>query len=133
AALEWRAERGDVASLLTASALLKDAELGAAAEDVLRQLVSAVDRRISFLAQAQLWRKRLVDGGEFIPEELERWQSRIDGMPAELRGGPWYLLGQARRQRREHDRAATALLWLPLVYDDDHHLAARACFDAADS
>jgi hypothetical protein len=30
------------------------------------------------------------------------------------------------------ERSANALLWLPLVYDTDRQLAARACFQAAE-
>ena len=54
-------------------------------------------------------------------------------MPAEFRGGPYYVLGQAYRQLGEHDRAAAALLWLPCVYSENHVLAARACLEAAES
>ena len=51
----------------------------------------------------------------------------------DLRGGPWYVLGQGRLRLREYEPAATALLRLPLVHDADHFLAARACLEAADA
>ena len=54
-------------------------------------------------------------------------------MPEDLRGGPYYVLGRAHFQRREYGPAAAALLWLPFVYYEDHHLAARACLEAADA
>jgi len=36
-------------------------------------------------------------------------------------------------RRREYERAATALLWVPLVYDHNHLLSSRACLEAADA
>jgi TolA-binding protein len=65
--------------------------------------------------------------------ELTRWDTRIQEMPSKLRGGPSYLLGRGWAMRREHDRAATALLWTALMDDHDARLAARAGVEAAES
>lgn len=44
-----------------------------------------------------------------------------------------YLIGRAHSLRHEHDRAAIAFLWVPLVYGEDELLSARAMLDAADA
>jgi len=49
-----------------------------------------------------------------------------------LRAGGYYVLGQTFRRQQQPERAAAILLWLPLVYDSDRYLAARACFEAAE-
>ena len=64
--------------------------------------------------------------------ELNRWESTIEDLPEELRSGGYFVLGQAFRRQQEPERAANALLWLPMVFDADRHLAAQACFDAAE-
>ena len=54
-------------------------------------------------------------------------------MPAGLRAGPMYLLGRAASLASDSEQAAADWLWLPLVYNDDEYLAARACLEAADA
>ena len=49
------------------------------------------------------------------------------------RAGPWFLLGRAYESRLEHERAAIAFLWLPLVHADDEFLAGEASLLAAKS
>jgi len=123
---------GQVGRLWGASVLLLIAEQTDAAQAVLKRLSVSADRRIRDLARAQQWRLRL-RAGNIAGEELALWRNHIESMPQSLRGGPYFLLGTARFRRQEFDRAAIAFLWLPLVYDHDHHLAARACLDAGDS
>ena len=131
AALGWKAEAGDVPQLLAAAALLLHPAHGPSAEETLRELATSTDESIRELAWAQLWRLRL-QAGDIGPEELKRWQARTEQMPGDLRGGPWFLIGQAHMARGANDRAATALLWLPLVHNEDHSLASRAGLQAAD-
>jgi len=128
----WLSDSDATARLLGASFLLKHGEYGVVAEAELKQLSADIDRRVHRLARAQLWRVRLVSEN-FNNLEPARWKNRIESMPAELRGGPYYILGRAYRQLGEHDRAAAAFLWLPCVYSQNHNLAARACLEAADS
>ncbi|HUG91707.1 MAG TPA: hypothetical protein VML55_12785, partial [Planctomycetaceae bacterium] len=133
AARGWLVHASPVARMIGASVLLTTPRDGGVAEAELRKLLgSGTDYRLHLLGQAQLWRLRL-GANDLGREELSRWQSRIDALPAALQGGPYYVLGQARLRVREHDRAASALLRLPLVHDADHFLAARACLEAADA
>ena len=85
------------------------------------------------MAQMQLWRLRLKKNAPVDVDEIERWQQLVEQLPIELRGGSYFVIGQAWKQRQEFDQAARAFLWLPLVYDTDRWLSARACFEAADS
>ena len=133
AARGWLVQPSPVAQLLGASALLTTPAHGAAAETKLRELLSSgTDYHFHLLAQAQLWRLRL-NAGDLGRQELARWQARIESLPDDLQGGPWYVLGRGRLRLREYDRAAAALLRLPIVHHADHFLAARACLEAADA
>ena len=133
----WLSQSDEVARLIGASHLLGENVDAAAvvqgapsAEHELNRLASSTDLRVRSLARAQLWRKNL--RARQVPrEEIERWESRIEDMPDRLRGGPWYVVGQGYLVRRENQRAAAALLWLPLVFDHDATLAGSACFQAA--
>ena len=128
----WIAQDNEVARLIGASLLLNDQRYGEAAESELRLLAASSDPRVRYLARAQAWRPQLraTDISHLV---LARWESRIKIMPEDLRGGPYFLLGRGHLLRRENERAATAFLWVPLVYDFDHQLAARACLQAADA
>jgi len=131
-AVGWISLGNEMSQLLGASHLLNDASKALLAERELRDLATSTNRQIRLLARAQLWRLRLREGN-VSPAELRRWQSRIADLPEGIRGGPYYLLGRGHLSRKEYDRAAMALLWVPLVYDHDVFLAARACLEAADS
>ncbi|MEI8379281.1 MAG: hypothetical protein WCJ09_04075 [Planctomycetota bacterium] len=127
----WITEKSLVAQLIGASHLLFDRESNDQAETVLRRLARESNIRLQRLAQMQLWRVRSVSGTA-TPSELLRWESAIDDLPEELRAGGYYVLGQTFRRQQQPERAAATLLWLPLVYDSDRHLAARACLEAAE-
>ncbi len=127
----WLADKSPVSQLIGASHLLFDRELNDQAEKILRQLARDVNIKVQRLAQMQLWRVRSL-GGAATPNELGRWEAAIDELPEELRVGGYYVLGQTFRRQHQPERAAAMLLWLPLVYDADRYLAARACFDAAE-
>ena len=122
----------DAARLLGASLLLEDSQLGESVQQELAALQRSSDERVRQLAQAQSWRLKLrtLEASDL---ELQRWDDRIQKMPTSFRAGPSYLLGRGWAMRREHDRAATALLWLPLMDDTDPRLAARAGYEAAES
>jgi hypothetical protein len=131
-AVTWLSEDSDAMHLIGASILLGDGKYGSVAESQLRELSSNPDRRIRGLARAQLWRVRL-NNGKVGSLELQRWEDQVKSLPSQLRGGPYYLLGRGLLQRHENERAAMALLWVPLVYDHNPRLAARACFEAAEA
>lgn len=121
----------DAAKLLAASCLLFDPLKGNDAAETLGRLATSIDSRIYPLARAQLWRRQLKKGN-VAEGEIARWEDRLDEIPEPLRGGAWWLVGQAWADRGSAERAATALLWLPLVYDADARLAAEATVNAAD-
>jgi tetratricopeptide (TPR) repeat protein len=131
-ARDWLKQDSDAARLLGASLLLDDATNGDSAAQELQALQRSTDDRVRSLAQTQSWRLKLraLEVGDL---ELNRWEDRIHEMPASLRGGPSYLLGRGWTMRRDHDRAATALLWTSLMSDSDARLAARAGVEAAES
>jgi len=128
----WLVGAGAVARLIAASQLLNDPLWGKPAENALAQLTANADTRISGLAEVQLWRKRLARRAPG-PNELAVWKKQIERLPDKLRGGPYYVLGRAHLLRNEHEQAAAAFLWLPLVYTTDRELAARGCLEAADA
>lgn len=127
----WLAARSPVSKLFGASHLLTDPASMNEAEAALRSLARESNVRVQRLAQMQLWRQRMKTGAA-TPAELSRWEAAVEELPPELRAGGYFVLGQAYRKQQEPERAAAALLWLPLVYDSDRHLAARACFHAAE-
>jgi tetratricopeptide (TPR) repeat protein len=110
--------------------LLLDQQLGKSAGEKLDRLVRSPDRSVQSFARAQAWRLRLV-AGDMTPNELLNWREHVERMPEPLRGGPTYLIGRAASGRSDLEQAAADWLWLPLVYDDDEPLAARACYEAA--
>lgn len=132
AARVWLSESSDAARLMAASVLLRDRRFSDRAHRILDKLAVVADERVRVLARAQLWRRRLL-ANDLSAGEVFRWQKRTEAMPEELRGGPYYVVGRGYWQRRDYERAAAAFLWLPLIYADDHHLAARACLEAGDA
>lgn len=129
---EWLKHESDAARLLGSSLLLDDNSTSDMAAQELQALQRSTNERVRWLAQAQSWRLKL-RALEISELELNRWDARIHEMPATLRGGPSYLLGRGWAMRREHDRAATSLLWTALMDDGDIRLSARAGVEAAES
>jgi signal peptidase II len=119
--------------LIGASWLLTVSDGVIEAEQTLKRLTRESDVRIQRLAQMQLWRLKLKRENRVDADEIARWAQFVEGLPVELRGGPYFVIGQAWQYRQEFDRAAQAFLWLPLVYDSDRWLSSRACFEAAES
>ena len=126
----WAEARRDApaAVLLSASYLLSGADL-AESRRKLENLTTHPDQGISGLARAQLWRLEI---GQAKGEELRRWRRFVEQMPTDLRGGPYFVIGEACQAAGERVDAAMAFLWLPLVYKNDEQLAAEAGFRAAE-
>lgn len=122
-----------LSKLIGASWLLSLPDSTTECEQILRKLTREPDVRIQRLAQMQLWRMKFQRSDQIDANEIEHWEHFIDDLPVELRGGAYFLIGQAWKQRKEHERAARAYLWLPLVFDADRWLSARACYEAAGS
>lgn len=124
------AARPEAARLLGASILLVDAAHSPAARRALDDLARSPEPCVSSLARAQLWRLRLA-AGDFTSNQMQSWRGQIETMPRAARAGPMYTLGRAAALRSDLEQAAADWLWLPLVYDEDEPLAARACVEAA--
>ncbi len=52
-------------------------------------------------------------------------------MPAQVRAGPYFVLGRMHQHRSDYERALAAFLWLPTVYSENESLTSRACLEAA--
>lgn len=128
----WVDDSNTAVQLLGASILVSDARFRNLGEGTLVRLMRASPEWVRDLARMQRWRKRLRQG-DFQASTLVDWQAQIDRLDDSMRGGPYFLIGRGHLLRRESEQAAAAFLWLPLVYDHDHHLAARACLNAADA
>lgn len=125
----WLAGASEPGRLIGASLLYTDPESGRDARAILKKLASSADPRIQPLAQMQAWREEAL-GGKPGKLQTAQWQRRIDELSEDLRAGPNYLLGRAYAARHDYELAAATLLWLPLVDDHDHRLAARALLEA---
>jgi tetratricopeptide (TPR) repeat protein len=113
------------ATLLGASHLMSTARPQAL--DCLKQLATSSDSRIAQLAIAQSWRAAVVTAGE---DEVAGWERAIERMPEGLRAGPYYVLGSALLRQQRWERAALALMRVPILYPVDQSLAARCLLDA---
>lgn len=132
AARNWLTSRMEGVRLMGASVLLLDANFGTAARTEVDRLSKSLDVNVQALARAQTWRLKLIEG-EPSAFELSLWRQRVEGMSPQLRAGPMYLLGRAAALASDSEQAAADWLWLPLVYQEDESLAARACLEAADA
>jgi tetratricopeptide (TPR) repeat protein len=123
-------ERRDVpaAVLLGASYLLTSTGDSQSAAQALQALAKNVDPQIAELAEAQLWR---LDLQRVTAEGVERWQERLKGFPEPIQAGPTFVIGEALARIGEHDRAALAYLRVPVLHQENRHLAARAIVSAA--
>jgi hypothetical protein len=95
---------------------------------VLRELTRSEVVAIAFLAEAQLWRTQVVMAQ---PRDATQWEARIQRMPAAIRGGPYFVLGQLCAQHGRHDDAALAYLKPAILYSRQDGLAAESLLAAA--
>jgi tetratricopeptide (TPR) repeat protein len=131
---EWIGPKAtSLSRLIGASWLLSVADANMEAQTALKKLARDPDVRIQRLAQMQLWRMKLKVSSQLDPDEITGWEKFVEDLPVELRGGAYFVIGKAWKQRKEHEKGARAFLWLPLVYDADRWLSSRACFEAAES
>lgn len=116
-----------VARLVGASWSLSSANRGEALR-TLQSLARDTDARVVFLAEAQIWRTRVATADE---QEQERWQQRIQDMPAALRGGPLFVLGKALSRRKLPEQAALTFMKTALLYPAERDLSCHALLAAA--
>lgn len=119
----WSADAtSNVAALLGASFLMATSDRSTAMKR-LRELALDGDQRVALLAEAQLWRSAAVTADN---SAVESWERLLDKLPEALRAGPALVVGRAWAQRNEPERAALLLLRVPILYHDQHRLAAEA-------
>ena len=123
---QWLREATAVSRLIGSSWMLAMAER-ASAIDNLESLAASEDLRIAFLAEAQLWRIKLVTASR---EEVSGWERRIHMMPDSLRAGPYFLLGQGLARHNDPLGAALAFLRIPILHPNRQALVPDALWRA---
>lgn len=113
--------------LLGASYLLTGPH-GSQAAAVLEQLRLAPDKMIAVLAFAQLWRRTWATARV---EDLSQWESSLDGLPGELKAGPYYVLGTAWAFQSQREKALLCFLRPPYLWPENRRVAARCLWEAA--
>jgi len=113
-----------------ASVLLEEPSFGALAQAEMGKLKRSTDPRVAYLAAAQLWRLSIAQR-DVSAFGIERWRKEIQGLPAELRGGPYFLLGRGLQLKLLREDAALTMLRVPILFDHDRELAALASLEAA--
>jgi tetratricopeptide (TPR) repeat protein len=128
-AAAWLNSKAPPAQVLGASWLLGGPQRSAAIT-VLEGLASnkAADPRVRSLAQIQLWRTKLVSAKL---EEVQRWQTAVEQMPAEVRAGGYFVVGEGLARLDKPEGAALAFLRIPLVHKEQRMMAADALLAAA--
>lgn len=124
-------EKSLARQLVAASVLLGDESTRQVAEAALRSLRRSGRGNVGVLAELQLWRLRLLEGG---PEalEAESWQRRAEELRGVERGVAELQIGRALVRLSEDDRAAVSLLWMPLTAPLDPWHCRRALRDAVE-
>ncbi len=125
-AAAWLDDGDQPAAVLIGASQLLMTDQRAAAVGALKGLLSEPDRRIAWLAFAQLWR---AGSANATPEQWTNFAEKIDAADESLRAGAYYVLGSAR-QGQDPEAAALALLRVPLLYPREYDLSARALLDA---
>ncbi len=101
--------------LVAASALLQDAAHESAAAGVLQSLRTGPRASLQELAEAQLWRLRLLHPEAIRASETALWMQRVRDFDKRQRSGPEFVIGRALLAVHDYDNASTSLLWMPLV------------------
>jgi tetratricopeptide (TPR) repeat protein len=121
-------QENPVAALLGASWLLSSAQR-AKAISVLQRLAAESPTPVVWLAETQLWRTKVVTARS---DELPGWQKLINSLPDSLRAGPYFVLGRALAQQKDHEQAALAFMRIPILFEQDRDLAAEALLHAGE-
>jgi TolA-binding protein len=126
----WTRDADEIMKLIGASILLNVPTEEKDAEQILRDLSRSIDDNVRMLATWQMRRSR-IRLNEIGGSDITSWESRIPRLKPTLRSGPYFLLGQAHLLRKQYELAAGVFLKLPIVYDSNHPITARACLEAA--
>lgn len=99
------------------------------ARRILEQLAESSSPLIGPLATWQLRRLELV---QVRPEQLGQWRQELERLPGRLRGGPYFIMGQAYARKGEPMDSVMAFLRVAFLYNHDPLLAAESLFMAAE-
>jgi tetratricopeptide (TPR) repeat protein len=124
----WMQDKNSSAARLIGASWSLTLSRRAEAIKVLREFVSDADPRIVFLAEAQLWRTQVATSR---PDDLSRWETRIEKMPIEIRGGPHYVLGLALSRHAMHEQAALHFMRTVILYPSQRDLIPASLLAAA--
>jgi len=116
-----------VEELIAASWLLASTADRTRALEHLRKLAAGPDARVAGLAIAQRWRTEVATA---TAEDVARWEEQLIQLPASLRGGPYYLLGQVLARLGNHQESAIAFMRIPILFFGQRSLAADALWAA---
>ncbi len=126
AATGWFSTTDSPVAVLMGASYLLGTPQGPAALERLKRMTTDRDRRLAWLAQAQVWRATAFQASE---EQLLGYLQAIDDCPEPLRAGPYFVVGGALAKSRPKE-AALALLRLPIVYPRERQLASAALLAA---
>jgi signal peptidase II len=124
----WLREEGMPAAVLLGASHLLQTEHGTTAVAKLQALAKSGDENVACLARAQAWRPTVISAQA---SQVQRWREMLEDMPAALRAGPYFVVGQGWARCQEWEKAALALTRIPVLYPKHRELAAQALFDAA--
>ena len=127
AAQGWLREEAMPAAVLLGASYLLHTQHASTALAKLQVLSKLGDENVASLARAQAWRPTIISARV---SQVDRWQRMVEEMPAKLRAGPYYVVGQGWSRAQEWEKAALALARIPILYPNHRELAARALFDA---
>ena len=117
--------------LTTASVLLDDPQQQTAAAETLTRLRVNSQPHIQELAEAQLWRLRLLHPEMLKKIDTELWSDRVREFGRSIRSGPEFVLGRALMLQHNYDAAAMHLMWPSSVGTADRQLIKISLTEAA--
>ena len=95
---------------------------------VLKDLAGNGNASIAALAKSQLWRTESVSAK---PDKVRRWRAELQAMPTAVRAGAYLMLADAQARNQMEEQAAINLMRIPILYPEQHGLAAAALYRCA--
>jgi tetratricopeptide (TPR) repeat protein len=127
----WSDDRTSSVAALVGSSYLLSTALRSDGVRRLGELKLDADPRVARLAEAQLWRVAAVTADAAT---IGSWETALEKFPADLQAGPWLVVGRAWATRNEPERAALALMRVPILDGDEQpRSAAEALWSAGQS
>jgi len=126
-AASWLKSNHSVGQLLGASFLL-DGPNQTQAITALEKLRLAPDREVALVATAQLWRREIRTAQKTT---IREWEKAVEGLPGELRAGPYYVMGTAWQSQGDLQKSLLAYLKPPILWPENRRIAARCLWEAA--